>query len=112
MYELYVALCDDAYPNDKDGKRRRGRMANPLACAECESPCMYGIELLKTIDEKAFQELMCGADCNTCIQPCNLRRVALMRNIKWVNHRERMQKSWMYIAMKPYYEREARRSQT
>lgn len=103
---LYIELCDEAYPNDSDGKRRKGREPNPVACAECESPCVYGIELLKTIEEKAFRELLCGADCKECRQPCNIRRIALMRNIVWANsQREKVRKAWLNIAMKPYYDR-------
>ena len=104
--DLYTNLCDEAYPTDSDGKRRRGRTFNPVACAECESPCVYGIELLKTIDEKEFRELLCGADCETCREPCNIRRIALMRKITMANsHKEKMRKTWLSIAMRPYHER-------
>lgn len=50
--------------------------------------------------------LLCGADCDTCRQPCNLRRIALMRNITIANsHKEKMRKSWLKIALRPYNER-------
>lgn len=45
--DLHLMLCEDAYPTDKDGRRYRGRQMNPTACVECESPCQWGIEMLK-----------------------------------------------------------------
>lgn len=104
---LYISLCDDAYPNEKGGRRKKGRKPNPLACAECESPCEWGLELLKTIDVKEYKALLCGADCEVCRQPCNLRRVTYMRGIKWV--RTKKKKGWMYVAMRPYTERHGRK---
>lgn len=107
--DLFTSLCEDAYPTDKDGKRHRGRKANPLACAECESPCAWGFELLKTIDEKEYKALLCGADCEACRQPCNLRRITQMRGIKWNRPlKEKIQNSWLHVAMRPYYERHGR----
>ena len=103
--DLHVKLCEDAYPTDKDGRRRRGRTINAAACAECESPCVWGFDMLKGLDEKAFRELLCGADCRTCRQPCNLRRIALMRDIIWLSRKEKVHKTWLKIAMRPYYER-------
>lgn len=103
---LHIMLCDDAYPTDRDGKRYRGRKKNPLACAECESPCWWGIEMLKALSEKEFAELLCGADCDTCRQPCNLRRIALMRSITWAKaHKGKRPKGWFDIALRPYNER-------
>lgn len=104
---LWMSLCEDAYPSESGGKRRKGRKANPLACAECESPCEWGLELLKTISDKEYKALLCGADCEACRQPCNLRRVTYMRGIKWV--RTKKKKGWMYVAMRPYTERHGRK---
>lgn len=101
-----MSLCDDAYPSERGGRRRSGRKANPLACAECESPCEWGIELLKTIDEKEYKALLCGADCEACRQPCNLRRVTYMRGIKLVKPQK--QKSWMCVALRPHLEKKRR----
>lgn len=77
--------------------------------------CLGGVELLKKLNEDDFQGLLCGADCDTCRQPCNLRRIALMRNIKppVVRHKPPViqqdgkpnYQSWLEIAMRPYYER-------
>lgn len=104
--KLYLTLCEEAYPTDKDGRRRKGRQMNPLACAECESPCQWGIEMLKELDEKAFRDLLCGADCNTCRQPCNLRRISQSRKItKTISHKEKMRKSWLAVALRPYNQR-------
>ncbi len=103
---LYISLCEDAYQTDKDGKRHKGRKPNPLACAECESICEWGIELLKSIDEQEYQELLCGADCETCRQPCNLRRITWMRGIRWTNRK--IQKNWTCVAMRPYLEEKRR----
>ena len=78
MNEIHAIMCDEGWLHIK-GKRTK---PTPLACVECESMCLGGVELLKKITDKEFLALMCGADCNTCRQPCNLRRLALMRKIK------------------------------
>lgn len=97
-------MCDEGWPSN--GK------PNPLACAECESMCLGGVEYLKKIKEDEFRDLLCGADCDTCRQPCNLRRIALMRKIKPRVIRPRKKakpKTWLEIALRPYYERRSER---
>lgn len=103
--QIRAIMCDEGWPTFHD---RKNQQPNPLACAECESMCLGGVELLKKIKEDEFQALLCGGDCETCRQPCNLRRIALMRKIKppVIRRREKpKQKSWLEIAMRPYYER-------
>lgn len=104
--EIYKGLCAEANPVPDDSHILRGTYVNPVACAECESPCQLGFELLKTMDEKKFALLLCGGDCNTCRTPCNMRRISLMRGITWARtHREKQSKSWLDVVMRPYYER-------
>ena len=88
-------------------RNHRGRVEkiNLTACAECESPCTYGMEMLEALDKKAFEALQCGASCEQCRQPCNLRRIAIRRGIQWVSKKEKMQESWLHVAMRPYHER-------
>lgn len=110
MKQIREMMCDEGWPKVK-GKPKLP--PNPLACAECESMCLGGVELLKKIKEDEFQALLCGGDCDTCRQPCNLRRIALMRKIrpKVVRPRERKPQSktwWLDIAMRPYNERHER----
>ncbi len=93
-------LCDEAKPGD-----------GLTACAECESPCEYGKRALAEADDRTLAGLMCGADCETCRQPCNLRRVVTARGLKPAQHRpavsrkRTMQAGWIDIAMRPYIER-------
>lgn len=102
--DALCGLCTEAY--HPDGKRRLEQKAKPLACAECESPCQYGLELLKMLNEKTFRSLLCGAECTTCRQPCNLWRVAQMRDLKPLpTQREAMEKGWIETAMRPYNEK-------
>lgn len=105
LKQIRDRMCTDGW--SQNGKRY-AKEPNPLACAECESMCLGGAELLRTIPEEKFRELLCGADCETCRQPCNLRRIALMRQIKprVVRKREKPKcKTWEEIAMRPYWER-------
>lgn len=99
-------MCDEAWPDGKD------KPLNALACAECESMCLGGVEMLKHINEEEFQVLLCGGDCDSCRQPCNLRRIALMRKIKpaavVVKAKAKpKRRTWVEIAMRPYLERRA-----
>lgn len=71
---LWNNLCEEAMP-----EIRRGAKPNAVACAECDSLCIYGLRLLSGIDDEAFSQLLCGSDCETCRQPCSLRNAALMR---------------------------------
>lgn len=117
---LRLEMCEIGWPN------KRGSKPIPLACAECESMCGGGVELLQTISVEDFRALLCGGDCETCRQPCNLRRIAAARGIK--PEAVKIQKDkpvaakaqkpaakkrktpvveawWIEIALKPYYER-------
>lgn len=103
---IRTMMCDEACR--KDSITRKWREVNPLACAECESMCLGGVEYLKRMKEDDFRELLCGADCDTCRQPCNLWRIALMRKIKphVIRRREKPKcRTWLEIAMRPYLER-------
>ena len=105
MSEIRSIMCDEGWPYVKGGKKQP---PNPLACVECDSMCLGGVEYLKRMKETEFQGLLCGADCDTCRQPCNLRRIAIMRRIKPVKVIARAKpkrKTWLEIAMRPYYER-------
>ena len=108
MKEIRSKMCEEGWPTVRGVKNT----PNPLSCAECESMCLGGLEYLKKIKEDEFQALLCGGDCENCRQPCNLRRIALMRKIKpmalLVRPKERKPKSenwWLDIAMRPYIER-------
>lgn len=104
--EIRAMMCDEGWPHKKGRKTN----PNPLACAECESMCLGGVELLKKIPDKEFRALLCGGDCANCRQPCNLRRLALMRKIKPCIVRPRAKRkarTWLDIAMRPYNEQHA-----
>lgn len=108
--EIRSLMCDEGWPSKS--YRNPHPEPNPLACAECESMCLGGVEYLKKLKEDEFRALLCGADCNTCRQPCNLRRIALMRKIKPPVIRQRAKpkcKTWLEIAMRPYNERRNQR---
>lgn len=78
-----------------------------LACAECESPCWYGIQALREMDRRKLRVLLCGGDCGTCRQPCNLRKIVLDRGIRCGQTSE-----WLEIALRPQKKaREAARTQ-
>lgn len=105
LKEISSIMCDEGWP---DIKGKPIQKPNLLACAECESMCLGGVELLKKIKDEEFQALLCGGDCNACRQPCNLRRIAIMRKIKPPVIRQRAKpkcKTWLEIAMRPYTER-------
>lgn len=107
--EIRSLMCDEGWPHFRG---RKNQKPNPLACAECESMCLGGVEYLKKLKEDDFRALLCGADCDTCRQPCNLRRIALMRKIKPPVIRQRAKpkcKTWLEIAMRPYNERRNQR---
>lgn len=101
--KLEHLLCDEAKLGD-----------GLTACAECESPCEYGKRALAEADDRTLAGLMCGADCETCRQPCNLRRVVTARGLKPAQHRpaasrkRTMQAGWIAIAMRPYIEKHGR----
>lgn len=110
---LRLEMCEIGWPNKRKGKASK---PNPLACAECESMCGGGIELLETISVDDFRALLCGGDCETCRQPCNLRRIALARKIRpeavktqkpaaKKRKTPKVEAWWIEIALKPYYER-------
>ena len=110
--ELCALVCDEAWPQIR-GKKTQ---PNPLACVECESMCLGGVELLKQIPDDQFVSLLCGGDCDTCRQPCNMRRIALARKLKPPAVREPKPRTvrkrrkprsipWIWIAMRPYNER-------
>lgn len=110
LKEIRAMMCDEGWPNKRTNKGVRIGQPNPLACVECESMCLGGVEYLKKVKADEFQALLCGGDCENCRQPCNLRRIALMRKIKppVVRKREKpRQRSWLDIALKPYNERHA-----
>ena len=112
MKEIRSMMCDEAWPYIKTKNVYKYGQPNPLACAECESTCLGGVQYLKQLPEKEFRALMCGADCNTCRQPCNLRRIAIMRKIKppVVRKREKPKnRTFLDIAMQPYYVRHPER---
>lgn len=113
---LRLEMCEIGWPNKKAGRPSK---PNPLACAECESMCGGGVELLRTISADDFRALLCGGDCETCRQPCNLRRIALARGIKPEPVRKKrpaakkrkeakVEPWWIEIALKPYNERRNR----
>jgi hypothetical protein len=102
LTEIRAIMCDEGWPHVK-GKKTQ---PNPLACAECESICLGGVELLKKIPDAEFRALLCGGDCETCRQPCNLRRLAFMRKIKPIVVRHKPS-TWIDIAMWPYNQRHA-----
>lgn len=102
MREIRSLMCDEGWPT------KGNKSPNPLACAECESMCLGGVEYLKKMKDDDFRTLLCGGDCETCRQPCNLRRLAIMRRIKPPVIRARSKpkrKTWTEIAMRPYLER-------
>lgn len=104
MSEIRSLMCDEGWPYVKGGKKYP---PNPVACAECESVCLGGVQYLKKIHEKEFQALLCGGDCANCRQPCNLRRIAMMRKIKPPVVRKRQKpknRTFWDIALKPYYD--------
>jgi hypothetical protein len=108
MKEIRAMMCDEGWPHIKGRKTQ----PNPLACAECESMCLGCVQLLKKINDEEFRDLLCGGDCANCRQPCNLRRLAIMRKIKpaVVRKREKPKAStWLDIALKPYYDRHPER---
>ena len=112
MNEIRTMMCDEALPYDKTNRGWKYGKPNPVACAECESVCLGGIEYLKKIPDNEFQALLCGGDCDTCRQPCNLRRLALMRKIRphVVRKREKPRnRTFLDIAMEPYYQRHPER---
>ena len=107
LKQIRSMMCNEGWPYYKGGKKHP---PNPLACVECESMCLGGVEYLKYIPDKEFRALLCGGDCANCRQPCNLRRLALMRKIKprVVRPRAKPKKrTWVEIAMRPYNERHA-----
>lgn len=78
-----------------------------LACAECESPCRYGIQALREMDRRKLRGLLCGGDCGTCRQPCNLRKIVLDRGIRCGQT-----SAWLEIALRPQKKaRDAARTQ-
>lgn len=110
LKEIRSIMCDEGWPYAKGNRGMKSGPPNPLACAECESMCLGGVEYLKRIPDKEFRALLCGGDCANCRQPCNLRRLALMRKIKphIVRPREKPKaRTWLEIAMRPYNERHA-----
>lgn len=110
LKEIRAMMCDEGWPYKKTKSGMRNGQPNPLACAECESMCLGGVEYLKKIPDKEFRALLCGGDCANCRQPCNLRRLALMRKIKPRVVRPRAKpkaRTWLDIAMRPYNERHA-----
>jgi len=103
--EIRELMCDDGWPTVHTKSSRRGE-PNPMACVEGESMCLGGVQYLKQMKEEDFRELLCGGDCNTCRQPCNLRRLALMRKIKPIVVRPKAKPrrlSFYDMAMKPYW---------
>lgn len=54
---LRTEMCEIGWPNKKAGRPSK---PNPLACAECESMCGGGVELLRTISADDFRALLCG----------------------------------------------------
>lgn len=112
MKEIRSMMCDEAWPYVKIKGVYKYGQPNPLACAECESVCFGGVQYLKKIPEKEFQALLCGGDCANCRQPCNLRRIAMMRKIKppVVRKREKPKnRTFLETAMEPYYLRHPER---
>ena len=110
LKEIREMMCDEGWPHYKGHKGMVSGPPNPLACAECESMFLGGVEYLKYIPDEEFRALLCGGDCANCRQPCNLRRLALMRKIKPRVVRKRKnekRKTWLGIAMRPYDERHA-----
>lgn len=80
---LHKQLCSMArYPVDYKGRRlthtRPGKQRWKLeltACAECESPCDYGMESLRRMSIHDLLELGCGADCTQCPEGCRLYQI-------------------------------------
>lgn len=109
--EMRAGLCKEAAIRNTSGIGRITHL-NPVACVECEAPCVYGLTMLEKLPKQEFEALQCGATCETCRQPCNLRRIALRRGIQWVSHKVKMQRTWMDAVMRPYYERRANHAES
>ena len=79
---------------------------------------------MKTIGADDFRALLCGGECETCRQPCNLRRIAAARGIRpeavkaeevkpkpaaakkrKKNKKITVSDKWIEIACRPYFER-------
>lgn len=96
---LMKYLCQDAcYKVDREGNRitrpRRGPQkyyVDLVMCAECDSPCSYGLRYMRLTPEKELAEYTCGNACRQCTQPCNLY-IPLMekRRIKQEKRRGRI----------------------
>lgn len=115
---LRSMMCPVGWPDN-------ARKPIPLACAECESFCAGGFKCLKTISADDFRALLCGGECETCRQPCNLRRIAAARGIRpeavkaeeakpkpaavakkrKKNKKITVSDKWIEIACRPYFER-------
>lgn len=81
LKEIRSRMCDEGWLITYKHRDRLNK-PNPLACVECESMCSGGLDYLSSMPADEFRELLCGADCDTCRQPCNLRRIALRRKIR------------------------------
>lgn len=77
---LMKYMCPEAcYKVDRAGNRltraRPGpqiRRVDLVVCAECESPCSFGLRYMRLTPEKELAQYTCGDDCRQCSQPCNL----------------------------------------
>lgn len=93
---LQKELCTMArytvYREDKRGKKVKATQhkgkdilgnyrwtVNMGACLECESPCAYGMEILRRMPIHELLELGCGGDCMTCRDGCRLYRLAVQK---------------------------------
>lgn len=98
---LEIYLCQSAmHWVDKKGRyvsenapTRKRRVVTISACAECESPCAYGIRYLRLMTERELKEVTCGADCGECRQPCNLY-------IPVLEKRKAAMDRWLRIALR------------
>lgn len=77
---LMKYMCPEAcYKTDRAGNRltrpRPGpqvRRVDLVVCAECDSPCAYGLRYMRLTPTEELKQAACGGNCRQCTQPCNL----------------------------------------
>ena len=73
---LEKQLCKKARHKLKDQRKEVTELSN---CVECESPCGFGMEMLRRLPIHELLELGCGGDCMKCQEPCRVYKLAITK---------------------------------